>query len=80
MKLLCYDRAAGLSDPLYVSLDEAEQRLDYDYHIVKRAEGQTIGDFSELGADIKRGLMSTAEAAMLIFQLQHVRLCQPFRR
>jgi type I restriction enzyme M protein len=71
VKLLRYDVAAGLSDPLYVSIDEAEQRLDYDYHVANQSKGKRVVTLRELGADIQRGSVSTVEARTADFPIFH---------
>jgi type I restriction enzyme M protein len=71
VKLLRYDVTTGLSDPFYVSIDEAEQRLDYDYHIANRPRGKRLVTLRQLGADIKRGSVSTVEARNAEFPIFH---------
>jgi type I restriction enzyme M protein len=71
VKLLRYDVAAGLSDPLYVSADEAEQRLDYDYHVANQCQGKRVVTLRELGADIQRGSVSSVEARAADFPIFH---------
>jgi type I restriction enzyme M protein len=71
VKLLRYNGTSGLSDPLYVSRDEAEQRLDYDYHIVNHRHGKRLVTLRELGADVRRGSVSTVEAREAEFPIFH---------
>ncbi len=71
VKLLRYDAATGLSDPLYIGIDEAEQRLDYDYHIANQSQGKQAVTLRGLGADIKRGSVSTVEARDAEFPIFH---------
>lgn len=71
VKLLRYDAATGLSDPLYIGIDEAERRLDYDYHIANQSQGKQVVTLRGLGADIKRGSVSTVEARDAGFPIFH---------
>lgn len=71
VKLLRYDRAAGLSDPLYVSFEKAEQRLDFDYHAAKESHSKRVVTLRKLGADIRRGSVSTVEARDADFPIFH---------
>lgn len=71
VKLLRYEDTAGLSDPLYVSIEEAEQRLDYDYHVVNRDQRKRLVTLRDLGADIKRGSVSTVAARNANFPIFH---------
>jgi type I restriction enzyme M protein len=71
VKLLRYNGATGISTPLYISIDDAERRLDYDYHIENRSPGSRLVTLRELGADIKRGSVSTVEARNADFPIFH---------
>lgn len=71
VKLLRYDGTMGMSNPLYVSIDEAERRLDYDYHLACHSQGSHFVTLRELGAEIKRGSVSTVEARNADFPIFH---------
>jgi type I restriction enzyme M protein len=71
VKLLRYDNDTGVSAPLYVNAEQAEQRLDYDYHIVSRRETKQPVTLRELGADVKRGTVGWVEARKANFPVFH---------
>jgi len=71
VKLLRYDTASGLSEPLFINSEKAEQRMDYDYHSEQSAHGEQVLTLCQLGADIKRGSISTVEARNADFPIFH---------
>jgi type I restriction enzyme M protein len=71
VKLLSYNKDAGLSDPIFISRDDAENRLDYEYHVTKISDGENVTTLRQLGAEIKRGSISTVEARQASFPIFH---------
>lgn len=71
IKLLRYDADCGLLEPIFITPHEAEQRLDYDYHSHSNQEDEKLITLRQMGADIKRGSISTVEAKSITFPVFH---------
>jgi type I restriction enzyme M protein len=72
VKLLKYEASGEISEPIFITTNEAEKRLDYDFHIGHvHNENHTYTTLRELGAEIKRGSMSTVEAKNSNFPIFH---------
>ncbi|MBV1929703.1 MAG: N-6 DNA methylase [Gammaproteobacteria bacterium] len=71
VKLLSYNKDAGLSDPIFINRDDATKRLDYEYHATQKSDGDNVTTLRQLGAEIKRGSISTVEARQAYFPIFH---------
>jgi type I restriction enzyme M protein len=71
VKLLRYDLEAGLSDPIYVGRDEAEQRMDFDFHSThsRRSGGTTT--LRRICAEVRRGSIDTTARKAATFPTFH---------
>lgn len=61
VRLMRYTDGIGTSEPLQISPEEAENRMDYDYHATSLVPFQNTIRLRELGADVRRGSFSTVE-------------------
>lgn len=63
VKLMRYNNDIGLLEPLLVSPEEAESRMDYNYHyhFTSQVPSQNTIRLRELGADVRRGSLGTVE-------------------
>lgn len=59
VKLLRYDAVTGLSDRIMISADDAERRMDFDFHAFQANDEGRAATLRQLGADIKRGSVDT---------------------
>lgn len=59
VKLLRYDANDGLSDPITISRKQAETRMDFDFHTNRGGHEGRVSTLRQLGADIKRGSLSS---------------------
>lgn len=71
VKLLRYDAVSGLSEPLLISPEQAEKRMDYEYHVNGTVHGEHLSTLRQLGADVIRGSISTVEAKGADFPIFH---------
>lgn len=71
VKLLQYNKKRGFSEPLYVSADEAEVRMDYDYHDTHRPIDGSFVTLRMLGADVRRGSLSSVDLRATQFSTFH---------
>ena len=71
IKLLRYENASGLSEPIFIDAVQAEKRMDYDYHAEVGVTGAHIETLRQLGAHVIRGSLSTAEARNADFPVFH---------
>ncbi len=55
-----FSLADGLSTPIEIDQHQAERRLDYDFHFIRKHD-EGSGTLGSLGAEIKRGTFSTVE-------------------
>ncbi len=58
-KLLRYDATDGLSLPIIISRNDAETRMDFDFHAHRDGRGGQVTTLRELGAEVKRGSLDT---------------------
>lgn len=59
VKLVRYDVTEGLSDPIMVSRDDAETRMDFDFHAHRNGHDGRVATLRQLGAEIRRGSLDT---------------------
>lgn len=71
VKLLKYNATTGISAPLFITIDEAIQRLDYEYHANKVVDNNFTTTLRQLGAEINRGSISTVTAKNANFPIFH---------
>lgn len=57
-----FDSDIGLSKPIFISLCDAINRLDYDFHAARVFQEGKTTTLRLLGAEIKRGSFNTAQA------------------
>jgi type I restriction enzyme M protein len=68
VKLMRYE--GELSEAIYIAPSSAEKRMDYDYH-VSHSKHEDFTTLRHLGADIKRGSISMAEAKSTSLRVFH---------
>ncbi|NIJ07616.1 type I restriction enzyme M protein [Sphingomonas vulcanisoli] len=59
IKLLRYDADTGLSAPIMVSREDAEARMDFDFHAHRGDHAGRLATLRQLGAEIRRGSLDT---------------------
>lgn len=64
-KLLRLNEDGTCADPIYVDAVAAEARLDYAYHSLSTNDGTRTTTLRQLGAEIRRGSLSTIERKAL---------------
>lgn len=72
VKLLRFDPPTGLSQPIYVGAEEAEHRLDYDFHAVAGTPAHTT--LRNIGAQVDRGGINATVArgaGLHVFHTSH---------
>jgi type I restriction enzyme M protein len=63
IRLMRFDRAHGLSEPIMITRAHAEERMDYSFHAGARVGvGPEFASLQDLGAEVVRGSLSSAEA------------------
>jgi type I restriction enzyme M protein len=70
VKLLRLDDSGTISDSIFVSALSAEARFDYAYHSVAQSSPLGATSLRQLGAEVRRGSLSTVErksAGMFVF-------------
>lgn len=71
LQLFRYDRKLGLSEPLYTSAVDAAVRMDYGYHKMLRPAGNEFITLGMLGADVRRGAISSADLKAATYTTFH---------
>jgi type I restriction enzyme M protein len=72
IRLLRHEADGTLSGPLLITPDDAERRMDYDHHAAMVATGGgEITTLRNLGADVRRGSLSTTERRQARFPTFH---------
>jgi type I restriction enzyme M protein len=71
VKLTRYDQTTGLSSPIFISRIDALQRMDFDFHASQKTPKNGMVTLRELGADIKRGSLSTIQRKDSAFNTFH---------
>ena len=71
IKIQRFDIGIGLSDPIHINTRDAINRLDYDFHTSRNYKEGESTTLRQLGAEIKRGSFSTAEAKKSIHPVFH---------
>lgn len=71
IKLLKYDKIDGLLNPIYIDSSVGERRLDYDFHLAHKSLYKEATTLRQLGAEIRRGSLSTVEARSKQFPIFH---------
>ena len=52
----------GLREPIRISWEAAENRMDHEFHLPRRTSGRSTFRLCDIGAEIVRGNLSSAEA------------------
>lgn len=78
--LFCLDESHQLSDPYVVEVEEAVKRLDFKYHADRRHQrklGKLSANFAAVGAEIKRGVLTSSEHRAADFPTFHTTDIRP---
>jgi type I restriction enzyme M protein len=71
VKLLRYDVNDGLSDPITVSRNQAETRMDFDFHTDRGGQEGQVATLRQLGAEIRRGSLDTMARKAATYRTFH---------
>ena len=71
VKLLRYDAADGLSAPVVINRDDAEARMDFDFHAHRDDRDGRVTTLRQLGAEVKRGSLDTVARKAAAFPTFH---------
>jgi type I restriction enzyme M protein len=71
VKLIKYEPLTGISAPILVTADQAERRMDYDYYRSTCGLGNAAFSLRELGADVRRGSISTVFSKTVKYPVFH---------